>query len=85
VYKILAELPNAFGTAIVMVTHDGAAVKLGTTSLHCGTGSCRRSLTRAAVRLVWALDVRHLVRPSDPLALSAPGLRLRFRPGVAFT
>jgi putative ABC transport system ATP-binding protein len=38
VYRILHELPAAFGTAIVMVTHDPDATKLGDRSLHLRDG-----------------------------------------------
>src|SRR5687768_75156 len=38
VYRIISELPETFGTAIVMVTHDRDAVKLGTRSLHLRDG-----------------------------------------------
>ncbi len=38
VYRILADLPQTFGTAIVMVTHDKDAVRLGTRSLHLRDG-----------------------------------------------
>lgn len=38
VYQILAELPETFSTAIVMVTHDPSATKLGTTALHLRDG-----------------------------------------------
>jgi putative ABC transport system ATP-binding protein len=38
VYSILAELPSRFGTAIVMVTHDQSAVRLGTRALHIVDG-----------------------------------------------
>ena len=38
VYRIIAELPEAFGTAVVMVTHDRDAVKIGTRSLHLRDG-----------------------------------------------
>jgi ABC-type lipoprotein export system ATPase subunit len=38
VYRILSELPSRFGTAIVMVTHDQDAVRLGTRALHLVDG-----------------------------------------------
>ena len=38
VYRILSELPEAFGTAIVMVTHDQNAIAHGTRSLRIVDG-----------------------------------------------
>ena len=56
VYEILAALPETFGTAIVMVTHDTSATKLGTTSLHLRDGElqevthARRRAARVGTR-----------------------------------
>ena len=41
VYRILAALPQTFGTAIVMVTQDAGAADLGTRSLHLQDGRLR--------------------------------------------
>ena len=38
VYETLSAIPKRFGTAIVMVTHDTGAAKLGATSMHLRDG-----------------------------------------------
>jgi putative ABC transport system ATP-binding protein len=56
VYKILGGLPEMFGTAIVMVTHDAGAVKLGTRSLQLRDGELRE--TKHARRSAARVDAR---------------------------
>ncbi|MEX2393410.1 MAG: ATP-binding cassette domain-containing protein, partial [Actinomycetota bacterium] len=48
VYKILAELPKTFGTAIVMVTHDLDARELGSRCLHLRDGELTNDVKGAA-------------------------------------
>jgi putative ABC transport system ATP-binding protein len=48
VYKILAALPETFGTAIVMVTHDLDARKLGSRCLHLRDGELTTDVKGAA-------------------------------------
>jgi putative ABC transport system ATP-binding protein len=43
VHRILAELPKAFGTAVVMVTHDQSAVTLGDRALRMRDGKLEAS------------------------------------------
>jgi putative ABC transport system ATP-binding protein len=48
VHRILAELPGTFGTAIVMVTHDLDAKKLGTRCMHLRDGELTPDIKGAA-------------------------------------
>jgi ABC-type lipoprotein export system ATPase subunit len=50
VYRILRELPDRFGTAIVMVTHDESARSLGDRNLHLKDGMLDKVAKRRAVR-----------------------------------
>lgn len=45
VYRLLAELPRMFDTAIVMVTHDLDAAELGSRSLHIRDGRLDRAVS----------------------------------------